>query len=284
MIVLEELFQTVDMFRKYAPYVESNIQLKDLNSSAMSARKQIMILLSKQVYDEILITDNRQHEALCAAMANLTLAKQLIFDVINRRKSDIDIYKYELDAMRRAYIENYFNAMDTLIQLLNTSGQESAWKQSRYFKLLSGLKIQSAEEFDLLYPIDLSYLFFFRTISLQLEVIDEGMNSYFRLATGNEDAHKVLLRALAKMTVSLALRRFDILEFPATIRNLFEDSGSNRSGKDEQIRMLSLSDQLHYEAQELLKNITFILADNESGAIDTESSFNTPDDKIILMP
>ncbi|MDR3119655.1 MAG: hypothetical protein LBU44_09645 [Mediterranea sp.] len=59
-------------------------------------------------------------------MANLTLAKQLIFDVINRRKSDIDIYKYELEAMRRAYIENYFNAMDTLIQLLNASDEESA--------------------------------------------------------------------------------------------------------------------------------------------------------------
>ncbi|MDR3119656.1 MAG: hypothetical protein LBU44_09650 [Mediterranea sp.] len=53
MIVLEELFQTVDRFRKYAPYIESNVQLKDLNSSAMSARKQIVILLSKQVYDRI---------------------------------------------------------------------------------------------------------------------------------------------------------------------------------------------------------------------------------------
>lgn len=121
MTVLEELFPTVDRFRKYAPYVESNVELKDLNSSAMSARKQIIILLSKQVYNEIKAGEGEPHEALCSAMANLTLAKQLIFDVISRRKSDIDIYKYELEAMRRAYIDNYFNAMDTLIQLLSAS-------------------------------------------------------------------------------------------------------------------------------------------------------------------
>ncbi|MDR3119654.1 MAG: hypothetical protein LBU44_09640 [Mediterranea sp.] len=110
------------------------------------------------------------------------------------------------------------------------------------------------------------------------------MDSYFRLAIGNEDAYKVLLRALAKMTISLALCRFDILEFPSTIRNLFEDSISNHPGKDEQIRMLSLSDQLYTEAQELLKNITLILSGNESGTVDTEFSFNDPNDKIILMP
>lgn len=285
MTVLEELFKTVDELRKYVPSVESNVSFAELNSSATSARKQIIVVLSGPVYSNVLKDTGEKHAALLSAMGNLTLAKQLIFDVINRRKADVEVYKYELEAMRRSYIENYYNGMDTLIQLLDEDkSEENKWKESRYYKLLDSLKIKDTESFDFLYPIDLSYLFFFRIIPLQKEVLDEGMKGYFDRAFDNQDAINMLLRALSKMTVAIALRRFDILEFPSTIRNLFEDSKTSRSGRDEQNRMLSLSDQLSTEVQSLLKDVDLILSSNDSGAIDTESSFNTSEDKIILLP
>lgn len=87
MIILEELFSTVAEFRKYSPYLESNVSFQDLNSSALSAKKQISIILSKEVYDEVAGKAGEPKEALCSAMANLTLAKQMIFDVISRRKT-----------------------------------------------------------------------------------------------------------------------------------------------------------------------------------------------------
>lgn len=265
-------------------YSETNIEFKDLNSSASSARKQICIILSKEVYDIVLKRDGEIHDALLTAMANLTLAKQLVFDVVKQRKSDVDIYKYEMEAMRRSYIENYFSGMDTLIQLLNKEDSLEEWKNSRYCKLLSSLRIQTAEDFDFLYSIDLSYLFFFRIIPLQKEVLDEGMTSYFERVVDNQEMKDLLLHALAKSTIALALRRLDILEFPSTIRNLFDDSKTTRSGKDEQERMLALAEQLTGEAQSLLKNIDLMLSNNDSGIVDTETSFNTPDDKIIMMP
>lgn len=284
MIILEELFKNLTEFRHYAPYSETNIEFKDLNSSASSARKQICIILSKEVYDIVLKRDGEIHDALLTAMANLTLAKQLVFDVVKQRKSDVDIYKYEMEAMRRSYIENYFSGMDTLIQLLNKEDSLEEWKNSRYCKLLSSLRIQTAEDFDFLYSIDLSYLFFFRIIPLQKEVLDEGMTGYFERVVDNQEMKDLLLHALAKSTIALALRRLDILEFPSTIRNLFDDSKTTRSGKDEQERMLALAEQLTGEAQSLLKNIDLMLSNNDSGIVDTETSFNTPDDKIIMMP
>lgn len=284
MIILEELFKNLTEFRHYAPYSETNIEFKDLNSSASSARKQICIILSKEVYDIVLKRDGEIHDALLTAMANLTLAKQLVFDVVKQRKSDVDIYKYEMEAMRRSYIENYFSGMDTLIQLLNKEDSLEEWKNSRYCKLLSSLRIQTAEDFDFLYSIDLSYLFFFRIIPLQKEVLDEGMTSYFERVVDNQEMKDLLLHALAKSTIALALRRLDILEFPSTIRNLFDDSKTTRSGKDEQERMLALAEQLTGEAQSLLKNIDLMLSNNDSGIVDTETSFNTQDDKIIMMP
>lgn len=284
MIILEELFKNLTEFRHYAPYSETNIEFKDLNSSASSARKQICIILSKEVYDIVLKRDGEIHDALLTAMANLTLAKQLVFDVVKQRKSDVDIYKYEMEAMRRSYIENYFSGMDTLIQLLNKEDSLEEWKNSRYCKLLSSLRIQTAEDFDFLYSIDLSYLFFFRIIPLQKEVLDEGMTGYFERVVDNQEMKDLLLHALAKSTIALALRRLDILEFPSTIRNLFDDSKTTRSGKDEQERMLALAELLTSEAQSLLKNIDLMLSNNDSGIVDTETSFNTPDDKIIMMP
>ena len=84
--------------------------------------------------------------------------------------------------------------------------------------------------------------------------------------------------------VAVALTRFDILEFPSTIRNLFDDSKASRSGKDEQERLLILSVQLQDQANSLIKDIDLLLSDPQSSDIETETSFNQPEDKIQLMP
>lgn len=280
-MILEELFTDLATFRRYAPYVESNVDFKHLNSSATTARKQIVIILSKEVYDHLASSEGDEKEALLSAMANLTLAKQMVFDVISQRKNDIDIYKHEQEQMRRAYIDNYFNAMDTLLQLLSEDSR-SGWSGTRYQKMVEGLKLKNAADFDAVYPIDLSYLFFFRTIPLQAEALDDYLKNYYERASGRDDIGKMLDRSLAKITVAIALRRFDIIEFPPTIRSLFDDSKAQRTGRDEQQRMLDLSDSLMTEAKSLLSDIDLLLSAG-SGDVDTETSFNRQDDKIILM-
>lgn len=284
MTILEELFPTFSEFRKYAPYAESNITFDQLNSSAISAKKQIVIILTKTVYSEIVSVDGELKEALCMAMANLTLAKQLIFDIVSKRKDNVDIYKHEQEAMRRSYIENYFNAMDTVIQLLDTEEKFPSWNETRYKKLLDGLKIQSTEDFDMLYSIDFSYLFFFRTIPIQKEALDDGLFGYFERAEDKEDIVRMLHRCLAKQTIAIALRRFDIIEFPPTIRSLFDDSKVSRSGKDEQERMLALAASLANEVKQELSNIDLLFTSDSSGSVDTNTSFNRSDDLIMLMP
>lgn len=284
MTILQELFPTIAEFRKYAPYAESNITFDQLNSLAVSAKKMMIIILTKDVYSEIVKVDGELKEALCMAMANLTMAKQLIFDIVSKRKNDVDIYKHEQETMRRSFIENYFNAMDTVIQLLDTEDKFPSWKETRYKKLLDGLRIQSTEDFDMLYSIDLSYLFFFRTIPIQKEALDDGLSAYFERAEGKEDVLRMLHRCLAKQTIAIALRRFDIIEFPPTIRSLFDDSKASRSGKDEQERMLALSASLMDEVKQELANIDLILTSDSSGSVDTNTSFNRPDDIILVMP
>lgn len=283
MNVLEELFIDVAQFHLYSPYAESNMNFKDLASSAMSAIKQVQSVISPDIYKKIAAgEDNDEKDALRSAVANLTLAKQLIFNVLSLHKSDVDIYKNEQEQMRRAYRDNYYNAMDTLLQLLDS---DEEWKETKTYKALENLKLKTTYEFDASYPIDNSFLYFFRCVPIQQEALDDYVSGYYeRLPEKDQTNRRKLDRCLAKITVALSLRRFDILEFPSTIRNLFEDSKVMRYGTQEQERMLTLSDDLMSQALESLKNIDLSLSGNTDADIVTETSFNRPDDKIYLMP
>ena len=293
--VLVDIFKDFGTFSKYAPGVETNMDLNDLLSSGITARKRVETIITAEVFNAIVGNpDDALIEALRSAIANMTMASQLIFDSINRRKNNVDVYKYEIEGMKRSYMDNYYNAMDTIIRQLMSAEVKSEdtdspvvlWRKSRYYKIIDGCKIRTADEFDSIYPIDLSYFFFFRILPLQKETLDERLSAYYdRLTDDNrERIEPILTLALVKKTVAKSLRRFDILEFPPTIRNLFDDSHASRSGKDEHDAALDLADRLDLEAEELISNADTLLATDASVDFCSNSAYNLPDDKIIMLP
>ena len=271
------------------------MDLNDLLSSGITARKRVETIITAEVFNAIVGNpDDALIESLRSAIANMTMASQLIFDSINRRKNNVDVYKYEIEGMKRSYMDNYYNAMDTIIQQLmsaevnsgDTSSPAALWRKSRYYKIIDVCKIRTADEFDSIYPIDLSYFFFFRILPLQKETLDERLSAYYdRLTDENrERIEPILTLALVKKTVAKSLRRFDILEFPPIIRNLFDDSHASRSGKDEHDAALDLADRLDLEAEELISNADTLLATDASVDFCSNSAYNRPDDKIIMLP
>jgi hypothetical protein len=296
MNILKDIFNDFSTFSRYAPGVETNMDLNDLQSSGLTARKRIETAISPAVFLAITREDGKSPlmEGLYSAMANMTMATQLIFDSITRRKNEVNVYKYELEAMHRSYMENYCNALDTIVQLLMETEPQSEdndspaalWRKTRYFSILDCCEIKTMADFDMVYPIDFSYLYFFRTIPLQKETLDELLSAYFAKLT-EDNAQRVrplLLLALAKKTVAKSLRRFDILEFPPTIRNLFDESHASRSGKDEHDAALSLADRLDREAEELLASADTLLTIEPATDFCSNSAYNRPDDKIIMLP
>lgn len=291
MNILVDIFKNFSTFSLYAPGVETNMDLNDLRSSGLTARKRIETVISRTVFDELLKEEENSPlmEALRAAMANMTMANQIIFDSVNRRKSEVNVYKYELEAMKRSYMENYCNAIDTLVQLLSepTEGAiAELWRKTPYFPILERCEIKTMDQMDSIYPIDASYLYFFRTIPLQKETLDEVMSIYFEKLTDDnrERIRPILLLALVKKTIAKSLRRFDILEFPSTIRNLFDDSHAARSGKDESSAIFALADRLDREAEELLSNADTLLSSETVSDFCSNSAYNNPDDNIIMLP
>lgn len=291
MNILVDIFKNFSTFSLYAPGVETNMDLNDLRSSGLTARKRIETVISRAVFDELLKEEENSPlmEALRAAMANMTMANQIIFDSVNRRKSEVNVYKYELEAMKRSYMENYCNAIDTLVQLLSepTEGAiAELWRKTPYFPILERCEIKTMDQMDAIYPIDASYLYFFRTIPLQKETLDEVMSIYFEKLTDDnrERIRPILLLALAKKIIAKSLRRFDILEFPPTIRNLFDDNKAFRHGSTEHTACIELADRLDREVEQLLLNVDTLLSTDTTADVSSYSAYNNPDDKIIMLP
>lgn len=286
MNAINDLFLSVAEFRKFVPGVSANIEFTELNSSAISARKQIRNIITSELWDLIKDqTDVDVRHYLCNAFGNLIMHKSLIFDIISKRTAEsIDIYKQEYESMRRQYIDNYYNAMDSLIQELSENETYSAkWKETPDYKLLSELKIQGTSEFNSYYGIDMSYLFFFRTISLQREILIDGLGDLFTAVIDRDDLVSKLKLALSHLVVALALSRFDIIELPATIRSLFDEQKTSRSGSDEQIRVLRLSEDLRNNAKSIISAVELAITEPDESNLVTDTSFNKIDDKIYLI-
>lgn len=292
MTVLEKLFENMAEMRQMVPGLESNLTFADLNPSALTARKRVTDLIGTTLYN--IIIDSKQdkpepYDAMRMAIANFVARQHLVFDTIARRKDGIDVYKYELEEMERAYLDNYFSSMDTLMRLLS-SDPAGDWQDSRLAKMLAGLPINDAARFDELYTIDMSYLFFFRTVPLQREVYEDHLSGLYLKIKGMEESSERaqllsrLDRITAKWTVALAMYRFDIMEFPAVIKNLFSDSKTTRSGQTVQQRLLQMADELTQQCQSDLESLQMRLDSDGSEGISTHTSFNQPDDKIFLMP
>lgn len=285
--VLIDLFEHISDLRDYVPYVGSDIELDELNPSAIGARKQIQGIITPPIWKTI--QEARNSEAwhhLKLAFGNLTMHKAIIFSTIAKRMSGgADVYKYELETMRRQYIDNYFNAMDSLIQELSTNDTyKEAWQKTTDFQYMDTLRIKTTSEFNSLYGIDMSYLFFFRTIAIQREVLDDTIGGYFTSIEGRKvDFETRLKRALAMLVISIALCRFDITELPSTIRSLFADQKASRNGSDEKNIQISLAASLQSQAMEAIKAIDLVLSEPASSSIDSTTSFNRPNDKIYLM-
>ena len=286
--VLIGLFDGIADFREVVPFVGSDIELDELNPSAIGARKQIQGIITPDLWNRIL--DNKDSEAYLfvrIAYGNLTMDKAIIFTTIAKRMSGgADVYKYELDTMRRQYVENYYNAMDSLInELSSNSSYKEAWQKTTDYQYLDSLRIKTTAEFNSLYGIDMSYLFFFRTIAIQREVLDDTIGGYFVTIQGREEDFEMKLkRALAMLVLSIALYRFDIIELPATIRNLFDEAKGFRHGSSEKASLNDLSVSLQSQAMGMIKAIDLALSDPESGNVDSMTSFNRDSDKIYLMP
>ena len=288
MNAINDFFKDIAEFREFVPGISALIEFKELNSSAIHARKQIRSIIGADLWKKIQEESEKDSETrlyLMNAFGNLIMHKALIFGVVAFRLSGkADVYKHEIETMKRQYIDNYFNAMDSLIEVLTTDEKYTElWKKTTYSKLTEKLQIKTTTEFDSLYGIDMSYLFFYRTATLQREVLFEGISDTFAKAATREDLTDKLKLALAQLVISLALLRFDFTELPGTIRSLFNEQKASRSGTNEQRRNITLAADLRHNAMAIVNAVELALSEPSGSNVVSNTSVNREDDKFYAI-
>lgn len=285
---INTLFKNISELQKYAPGLIAQANIDSFSSHAISAKKQIINIITLDIWNKIVAEiDTEALYTLKNALANLMMNKANVFEVVEDRRSGndtVNIYKHEQETMRRLYLDNYFSAMDSLLQIISEKEEYSVlWKKTPYFSIIEKLQVKTTSEFHSFYGIDMSYLFFFRTISLQRELLLDGLSESFEKAKEDKDLTERLKLALTQLVIALALTRFDIIELPATIRSLFDEQKSSRSGDREQERILKLAQELRNNALTNISAVEMLLNNSDNSNIVSDTSINKPDDKIFLM-
>jgi hypothetical protein len=104
-----------------------------------------------------------------------------------------------------------------------------------------------------------------------------------RIEGREQDFESRLCRALVMLVVSIALTRFDIIELPPTIKSLFDEQKGFRHSSAESAGVMNLAARLQESAMNILLAVDAALSEPGSGSVDSNTSFNNPDDKIFLM-
>lgn len=79
MNILRTIFKDLSTFTRYAPGVETNMSLDDLQASGLTARKRVESIITAKVFSAILKEpdDAPLLDALCSGMANITRLRSL---------------------------------------------------------------------------------------------------------------------------------------------------------------------------------------------------------------
>lgn len=283
--ILNELFSNLADFRDAAPNVDSTATLQALNASAVSVRKTIRDIISESIWNTIAAesdTDARMY--LRSAWANRIMYGQSIFIAVgNRHEKKGDTYKYELEAIKRQYIDNYHNAMDSLLDILSNTPSYN-WDNTWMAKQMKDLRVKTMLDFQAFYHIDSSYLYFIRTVPIQKKELLLTFKSYYdKLASASRaDLLPNLDTALVYTILARTLQQFDIIELPPTLRNYFDDNTLSRNGKDERDAVSGMASGFLSDAGTLLSNIDLALTE-PSADLNIGTNLNDEGNKYYMM-
>ncbi len=143
---ITDIFQNMSGLAQYAPVTDTNIALGDLKAAFASSWKQLTALIPDTVLTAIADgSDDAMKDALRMALANRIMANNAVFSAYTNRKAGTDTYKYEVEGMKRSWMENYFSAMDTLLSELTRQADEVAPADENVASAEPGTEVAPAE-------------------------------------------------------------------------------------------------------------------------------------------
>lgn len=212
------------------------------------------------------------------AVANAAARNYAIFMAIKKNGSDASLYKYQFEEQKAHYEQAYAAAMDNLLDWLDVNKSVGGWQESDNYKQRQALPIRSAKEFNALYGIDNSSLFFSKIVFLIRNIWEFRVKA---LLAGSDDAKALDLakHITAYRVMASAVMQFDVTELPRSIRwdNSHEYSKDSAVQNRERLNATLLSQAENWEAA------LQTLISASRGAASIASDTGRESDKFVML-
>lgn len=173
-------------------------------------------------------------ELLKIALAAGTLYRYQIFSTVKKAGSDAALYKYQHEELKATYIENYWKAMDELLDWLDANKSVGGWESSTDYTDRQALPVRSAEEFHHYFGIERSSYFYAKALYLVRDVWAKIRPAVIG-HTENEKVMEAAKKALCYRVIAKVVMTWDLTEFPRSIRfdyNHEYSKGSSTADRD----------------------------------------------------
>lgn len=285
------IFNSLADFEQYANGMAANTTYEQLHQSIRTVTTDIMHLISAEVYIALRETaddiEDPMHEGLQllkTAVATGAMYRYAIWMALKSNGTDAAMYKYQYEEVKLSHIEGYWKAMDQLLDWLDVNAEEVSWTDrdgdthtfagSDIYKERQALPLKSAEEFDFYFGIDRSSFFFSKVQYLIREIWKMNIQPLIR-GSKDEEVLDMAKRMLCYLVMSKVVMRFDVTEWPRSIRYDFNHEYTKGSDVQERSR---LSNDFKAEANKLTESIEQILAAS-AGATAIQTNLNEESNK-----
>ena len=238
------IFTDLEDFRSYADGVQADTAYRQLHPSLRATGSEMEKIIPSAVIEAV-ASDTAGAELLRTALANGALYRYQIFLSVKRNGSDASLYKYQHEELKDVYCEAYWKAMDALLDWLDEHPDTGSWQDTDDYTARQGLPVKNAEEFHYYFGINRSSCFYAKVLYLIRECW-KGIASAVRGHEDNEAVMDAAKRALCYAVMAKVVKRFDVTEFPRSIRwdyNHEYTKGSSVQNRDRLFNELTAESQ-----------------------------------------
>lgn len=220
------LFADLEDFRSYVDGLQADTTYRQLLPSMRATGQEMEKIIPASVLEAVMEANPDPQQAdqnedgkelLKTAVAAGTLYRYQIFSSVKKNGSDASLYKYQHEELKDTYAEAYWKAMDSLLDWLDAHDDVGAWNETQDYQARQQLPVRSAEEFHHYFGINRSSCFYAKVLYLIRECWKE-IRPNVRGHEEDVDVMDAAKRALCYAVMAKVVKRFDVTEFPRSIR------------------------------------------------------------------
>jgi len=294
-----DLFNTTPDLRAYLPMIEAAKPLTELEFAFRQPEGKMKEIIGEATYNQIMahykggttvaILD-KAVKYLQGALANLAGDVFFVMDAGERNDAK-KLFKYQEDQQRAIFHDTANAEIGQLLTTLDSDTNTfSDWATTTFYTTRQLQIIKTHTEFGKYYSIDESAYFFSRVVFLMKEItidkITPLIGAYADLDAGTDAAIiDQVKKALAYLTMAMALRRFDFVELPKTIRNNVSDSKSRtiRTGGMEGAAVRRISEEIEVRGMGYLNVLSLMMEKKNTGTLEEPDEINDVDEPFYLQ-